>query len=153
MLKLSNRCVFVFLILQNVTLLFFSNSTAIMIKRWFFSQWCRWLGINNKSAPNRSWTYDLLVTCVCDWKIIFLNFSPGSKFTITSLSLQYLYQMKQRQVLNYSKCSDIREQSKMENWEEKEERMQGRERVCGLNHFKTFIIFAQWTSISFEDLP
>ena len=32
-LKLSNRCVFVFLILQNVTLLFFSNSTAIIIKR------------------------------------------------------------------------------------------------------------------------
>ena len=43
--------------------------------------------------------------------------------------------------------------SKMENWEQKEERMQGRERVCVLNHFKTFIIFAQWTSISFENLP
>ena len=90
-LKLSNRCVFVFLILQNVTLLFFSNSTAKMIKRWFFRQWCRWLGINNKSAPNRSWTYDLLVTCVCEWKIIFLKFSAGSKFTITSLSLQYFF--------------------------------------------------------------
>ena len=37
--------------------------------------------------------------------------------------------MKQRQVLNYSKCSDIGGQSKMENWEQKQGRMQGREPV------------------------